>query len=170
MTTVALIRDALAAERGALEELQRRASLEWEDDREDLLAHPDAIELPADQIRDGLVRVAVGADARLLGFSVLLPAAGDGARELDGLFVEPHAWRRGVGRALVADCCERAQRQGALRIEVTANPRAEQFYERLGFRLGDVVATRFRPARRMHLELDRSAAAGSPASASPARR
>jgi GNAT superfamily N-acetyltransferase len=170
MTTVAVIRDALATERGALEELQRRASLEWEDDRADLLAHPDAIELPADQIRDGLVRVAVDADSRRLGFSVLLPAARDGARELDGLFVEPHAWRQGVGRALVADCSERALREGALRIDVTANPRAEEFYERVGFRRGEVVATRFRPARRMHLELDRSAPAGSRASASPARR
>ena len=49
---------ATPAERSALEELQRRASLIWEEDRDALLAHPDAIELPLEQITDGHTIVA----------------------------------------------------------------------------------------------------------------
>lgn len=49
---------AIAPERSALEDLQRRASLIWEEDREALLAHPDAIELPIEQITTGRTMVA----------------------------------------------------------------------------------------------------------------
>ena len=150
-----VIRDAVLGERLELEELQRRASLVWEDDREALLANPDAISLPAQQITDGLVRVAADDAGRRIGFSVLFDVR-DGGCELDGLFVEPNAWRSGIGRALVADCRERAVRRGAARIDVIANPRAEGFYERVGFVLGETVPTRFKPARRMHLVLEDS--------------
>jgi hypothetical protein len=49
---------AVPAERSTLEALQRRASLMWEDDREALLANPDATELPLEQITDGRTIVA----------------------------------------------------------------------------------------------------------------
>jgi hypothetical protein len=45
-------------ERQALEELQRRSSMDGPVYRAQLDAHPDAIELPASQIAAGLVRVA----------------------------------------------------------------------------------------------------------------
>jgi GNAT superfamily N-acetyltransferase len=90
---------AVPAERSALEELQRRASLMWEEDRAALLANPDAIELPLEQITGGRTVVAENA-GQLLGFSVVLPRD-DGDAELDGLFVEPTYWRHGLGRALV---------------------------------------------------------------------
>jgi GNAT superfamily N-acetyltransferase len=159
-----VVRDAVLDERMALEQLQRRASMVWEADREMLLAHPDAIELPADQIRAGRVRVASQTDGRSVGFSVLLPVS-EGACELDGLFVEPDVMGQGIGRLLIEDCVAWAAREGAERIEVTANPDAFGFYERLGFELGEVVPTRFRPARRMRLSVG-----GFRASASPDRR
>src|SRR5262245_37736424 len=95
----ATFRLALPAERRALEELQRRASLMWEEDRDALLANPDAIELPLEQITDGRTVVADNLGA-VLGFAVVLKRE-DGDAELDGLFVEPAQWRHGVGRALV---------------------------------------------------------------------
>ncbi|HEY7981721.1 MAG TPA: hypothetical protein VID19_09595 [Candidatus Eremiobacteraceae bacterium] len=60
-STVAVVRRAIPDERAALEALQRRASLVWEDYREALLAHPDAIALPIEQIESGrtsLIRAA----------------------------------------------------------------------------------------------------------------
>jgi GNAT superfamily N-acetyltransferase len=155
-----VVRDARRDERSALEQLQWRASLVWEADREMLLAHPDAIELPMHQILAGRVRVAVDDVGRRLGFSVLLGVS-DGACELDGLFVEPDTWGQGIGRLLVEDCAARAAFEGAARIDVVANPDALGFYERVGFVLGGVVPTRFRPGRRMSLSLG-SRAAGSP--------
>ena len=67
-----------------------------------LLANPDAIEIPADQISCGLVFVAeIG--SRVVGFASVLIRS-DGVIDLDGLFVEPAAHRRGEDRALVDRC------------------------------------------------------------------
>ena len=93
------IRFARVAERDALECLQRRSSMHEPMYRAQLAAHPDAIELPAEQIAAGLVRVAEQARV-LVGFSVLLQGCED-ACELDGLFVEPDRMRAGIGRRLV---------------------------------------------------------------------
>src|SRR5438270_13443889 len=106
------IRDAQGAEARTLEALQRRASDVWEEYREQLAAHPDAIELPPAFIADGWVRVAIDDDDLPIGFSVVIPAQG-AAHELDGLFVETAHMFRGVGRALVQDAAARACANGA---------------------------------------------------------
>src|SRR4051794_33616832 len=142
------IRGALPGERAQLEALQRRASLHNDGDREALLAHPDAIELPVEQIEAGYVRVVERAGA-LAGFSVLLPAD-NGACELDGLFVEPEAMRGGLGRALVDDAARAARKRGAASIAVVGNAHALQFYRRVGFEGAEEVATEFGVGYRMH--------------------
>ena len=96
-----IVRFATRNEQKPLEELQRRASLVWEEYREALLAHADAIELPIEHIESGCTYVAVR-DGQILGFSVTLPRA-DGNAELDGLFVEPSSWKQGIGRRLVEE-------------------------------------------------------------------
>ena len=146
-----LIRDAREAEQRSLTELQRRASLHWEAYREQLLSHPEVVELPLEQIADGLVRVAeLGGE--VVGFAVLFRLA-HGACELDGLFVEPERMGSGVGRALVEDAAQTARERGATRIEVVANPEAVGFYERVGFIGTADVPTRFGPAQRMTLSV-----------------
>jgi GNAT superfamily N-acetyltransferase len=147
-----IFRLALPAERGALEELQRRASLTSEEDREALLAHPDAIELPLEQITEGRTVVAES-DDELLGFAVVLRRE-DGDAELDGLFVEPSQWRRGLGRALVEQAERIAARDGATNLWVIANTRALDFYGACGFVKVGEAATRFRPAPRMRKVID----------------
>jgi GNAT superfamily N-acetyltransferase len=145
------VRDAEPRERAALEELQRRASLHNPGDRAALLAHPDAIRLPAWQFEHRLVRVAER-DGAIAGFAVLL-APEDGACELDGLFVEPERMRGGVGRLLVQDAERIARARGAAAIGVVANTHALAFYERLGFAGAEEVRTRFGNGLRMRLEL-----------------
>ena len=135
------IRRALPEEREALEELQRRASLANESDRPHLEAHPDAIDLPAEQLEQNDVFVAEQAGC-LAGFAVLI----DG--ELDGLFVEPELWGRGIGRALVAEAVHEARRKG-LSVGVIANPAALGFYQKCGFSIEGEAQTRFGPALRM---------------------
>jgi GNAT superfamily N-acetyltransferase len=152
VTARPVFRLAIPAERLALEELQRRASLMSEEDRDALLAHPDAVELPLEQITAGRTIVAENLD-ELLGFAVVLQRD-DGDAELDGLFVEPAQWRRGIGRALVAEAERLAARDGATSLWVVANTSALDFYGACGFVTVGEVATRFRPAPRMRKAID----------------
>lgn len=135
------IRRARIAERGSLEAIQWRASLNNSADREALLAHPDAIELPAQQIEDGLVFVAESSGASV-GFAAILSRP-DGDTELDALFVEPAVWRNGVGRALVERCASEARADGATELHVVGNPHARAFYAACGFREVGTTETRF---------------------------
>ena len=135
------IRLARSYERDELEDLQRRASLALPEYRALLEAHPDAIDLPAEQIESGDVLVAE-IDGRIAGFAALIGG------ELDGLFVEPALWREGIGAALVESAAHAARKRG-LSLTVTANPGARLFYERCGFSLEGEAQTRFGPALRM---------------------
>jgi GNAT superfamily N-acetyltransferase len=119
-----------------------------------LLAHPEAFDLPADQIAEGYVFVAERA-WQVLGFAVVLPTAetAGAAAELDGLFVEPGHWRAGIGRQLVAEAARRARAAGCTALDVTASPDAEPFYRRCGFVRTGVVQTRFDLAPRLRLAL-----------------
>lgn len=147
MPTELIVRVGRLGERKALESLQLRASLMWEEDREALLAHPDAIELPDDQLEAGWVRVGELA-GQMIGFSVVLPRP-DGDAELDGLFVEPERWGEGHGRRLLEAAAALALTFGAARLHVVANPRAEGFYRRCGFDVTGTAQTRFAVANTM---------------------
>ena len=135
------LRLARPEEREELEELQRRASLELDDYREQLLAHPDAIHLPPAQIANGQVIVAEFG-GEIAGFAAVVGG------ELDGLFVEPDLWGGGVGRALLNAAAHKARQKG-LSLTVIANPTARGFYESCGFSVEGEEQTRFGPGLRM---------------------
>jgi GNAT superfamily N-acetyltransferase len=136
-----VIRPALPSERSSLEALQWRASLANAGDRDSLLANPDAIALPVEQITDGHVLVA-HRDGVIVGFAAVLPRP-DGDAELDALFVEPGLWKQGVGRLLVEQCADVARRRASRLLHVVGNPHAEGFYVACGFRTTGAVGTRF---------------------------
>jgi GNAT superfamily N-acetyltransferase len=136
-----ILRLAYPDELEALEDLQRRASLELDEYREQLLANPDAIHLPPAQIANGQVIVAE-LEAEIAGFAAVVGG------ELDGLFVEPELWGRGVGRALVDAATHEARKRG-LTLKVVAQPGARRFYESCGFSIEGDEQTRFGPALRM---------------------
>ncbi|HEX6661023.1 MAG TPA: GNAT family N-acetyltransferase [Sphingomicrobium sp.] len=135
------IRLARPDERLDLEALQRRASLALPDYREQLEAHPEVMELPTEQIAEGQVVVAE-LEGRVAGFATVIGG------ELDGLFVEPDLWKRGIGAALIEAAAHEARMQG-LSLTVTANPTARGFYEKCGFTLEGERETMFGPALRM---------------------
>jgi GNAT superfamily N-acetyltransferase len=136
-----VIRLARPEEHQELEDLQRRASLALTEYRDQLEAHPDAVHLPPAQIANGQVWVAE-IDGRIAGFSAVVGG------ELDGLFVEPELWGRGIGRALADAAVHDARRRGYT-LWVIASPSARGFYERCGFSLEGEARTRFGPALRM---------------------
>jgi GNAT superfamily N-acetyltransferase len=147
--TAFLIRAAVPGDMATLRAVFRRSSLSNDGDRANLLAHPEVMELSDVAVREGRTRAAV-ADGRIVGFASWLSAAD--AIELDDLFVDPDWMGQGVGRALVHDVVAIARARGVRRIEVTANPHALAFYEKVGFVVERQVQTRFGPALRMLLE------------------
>ena len=110
-------------------------------DREALLANPDAIEVPSEQIESGGVLVAEVSGAAV-GFAAVVPRE-DGDVELDALFVAPELWGRGIGATLVDRCLSEARVMGALALHVVGNPHAEGFYRKCGFLCVGEAQTRF---------------------------
>lgn len=147
---IVTIRTAVLSDLEALSGVFRRASLSNEGDRDHLLAHPDSLVLSDRGIRQGRTRVAIEPDgAEIVGFASWLVK--DQVIELEDLFVEPEWMRQGVGRALVLDAMAMAKQQSFDRLEVTANPHAQAFYESAGFTADLVVETEFYPGQRMHV-------------------
>jgi len=142
-----LIRTAGINEKRALEQLQLRASLANDGDRDHILANPGIISIPEEQIRSGNVFLAER-DRSLLGFAAL-QQDGLGNLELDGMFVEPTLWRSGVGRRLVEHCVSQARHMGATELALIANPHALTFYRKCRFEERGSVTTLFGPAIRM---------------------
>ena len=138
-----LIRRAVPSEQKELEALQLRASLTNAGDRDALLAHPDAIEVPISQIAAGAVFVAER-NSVIVGFAALLLRP-DGNAELDALFVDPDVRRCGVGRALVDHCVQIVRAQGATALCVIGNPHAADFYNACDFNVVGTFQTRFGP-------------------------
>ena len=147
------IRNAIIQEKAALEALQLRASLTNEGDREALLSHPDAIDLPMEQIAAGDVFVLELGDC-VAGFAALASRL-DGNAELDALFVEPEMRRRGFGRLLVEHCAKTAVARSCRALHVIGNPHAEEFYLSCGFVRIGFSETRFGPALLMKMDLQR---------------
>jgi len=136
-----LIRPAAVSEQKELEDLQLRASLTNAGDRDALLTHPDAIELPIAQIAAGGVFVAEWRGT-IVGFAAVEPRA-DGESELDALFVDPSMRRRGIARSLVAHCAEVARTRESAFLYVVGNSHAREFYIACGFDVIGTSETRF---------------------------
>ncbi len=141
MTSNIIIRTATIADHKALEALQLRASLTNDGDRDALLANPDAIAIPLEQIEAGRVFVSE-LNGVTAGFSAIEPRV-DGETELDALFVEPDIRRHGVGRLMVEHCAEVARSQRSKALHVIGNPHAEDFYLACGFKQIGTIQTRF---------------------------
>ncbi|MFO0745798.1 MAG: GNAT family N-acetyltransferase [Myxococcota bacterium] len=148
------LRTATPADRPALDAVYRRASLHGEADRQALLAHPELFVL-GDGVADGRTRVAVDDAGVILGFATLAPpdATAPDALELEDLFVDPPAMRRGIARRLIDDAIVAARALGMKRIDVTGNAQARAFYEAVGFVQDGVAETAFGPAPRFRLAL-----------------
>jgi GNAT superfamily N-acetyltransferase len=143
-----VIRSAVVADLEVLRGVFRRASLSNEGDQELLLAHPASLVLSDEGVRDGRTRVAIEPGGAIVGFATWI-SCGE-AMEIEDLFVEPQIMRRGIGRALVLDIADIAKEQSFDRLEVTANPHAQTFYEDVGFTVDHLVETQFYPGQRMH--------------------
>ncbi len=142
MSSELIIRPARPDEIAALGALQLRSSLGWGERVEELRAMPEAAEVPLEHLPGSFVAEA---DGRIVGFATVLRTDADEA-ELEGLFVEPDLWGRGVGARLVAEAERRAAGLGVDAVRVVASRRAEGFYRACGFETVGGVMTKLEPA------------------------
>ena len=146
------VRVATLHDKSALESLQMRASLMWEEDREQLIAHPEVIFIPIEQFESGSVLLTeIGSS--IVGFTALAMRE-DGQAELDGLFVEPSLWRRGIASRLMGPTEALARSRGCRELHVIANSRAKGFYEHHGFKVVGRTQTLWRPADLMCKQIE----------------
>lgn len=146
-----LIRPAMLSDTACVARVFRASALSNDGNRENLLAHPEALEFSDLPIVEGRTRVAADADGDIVGFATYVIS--EDIFNLDDLFVNPGRMGNGVGSALVEDVIALAQEHGTTRIEVTADKHALGFYEKAGFVYDHNVYTRFGPAPRMHLDV-----------------
>ena len=125
--------------------------MDSDSDRDELLVHPELVEVPVEHLTDETSAV-VEIDGTPVGFATVLPRP-DGDAELDGLFVLPERQRLGLGRALVAETARLARSMGAGVLHVTANEDAREFYDAVGFIQTGTAPTALKPAPKMELRL-----------------
>jgi GNAT superfamily N-acetyltransferase len=145
------IRAARRQDRTELEALKIRSSLAWGDHVDELLALPEARQVPVDHLPFVIVADFAG---EIVGFATVLPCDGLEAA-LEDLFVAPELWRNGIGSALMAEVERRARLIGAHSLHVVAGDRARPFYEACGFEVVGTVMTKFAPASGMRKNLHR---------------
>ncbi|OCP32352.1 MULTISPECIES: GNAT family N-acetyltransferase [unclassified Ensifer] len=146
-----LIRQALAADHDRLEALQRAASLATGEHHQELLDNPDVFGIVVENIAHTLVAER---DGQVVGFCTVLPRSADVA-EVDAVFIDPGAWRQGIGRLLLIEAMRRAAGAGIKTLGVTSGGYAVSFYQALGFQLSGSEMTDFGPAARLIKELPR---------------
>lgn len=85
----------------------------------------------------------------------------DSIAELEHMWIHPNYMGAGVGRALFAHAKQRAQHFQVRALELSADPNAEGFYERMGARrIGEVRADmdgQLRVLPRMRIDVDQKA-------------
>ena len=95
--------------------------------------------IESDPHNELLVADVEGTVAGVLQLTYLpsLTYRGSWRAQIEGVRVDPALRGRGIGRALLAEACERARRRGCRLVQLTTDrqrPDAIAFYEELGFR------------------------------------
>ncbi|HEY8575728.1 MAG TPA: GNAT family N-acetyltransferase [Devosia sp.] len=137
--------------RAELDDLQQlnnvmcRASLAVETGEvlQQLLDKPEYLQLDPGLITSGQVILAE-CDGVPIGFASYL-VSGSAEAELDGMFVDPKYWRRGVGRLLFEAVEHHLVARQAAGIRVVAGVRAVEFYKSVGFLIAGEAKTALGP-------------------------
>ena len=131
----------------SLEKLAFRSKAAWGYDEAFMAASRAELAIPVEAVEQGRVFVAES-DDRLLGFFALDPLD-TGDVELTHLFVDPKAIGRGHGKQLWDQALVEAERLGARRLVVVADPKAEPFYVSQGAEWIEEVESPVLPGRRL---------------------
>jgi GNAT superfamily N-acetyltransferase len=131
------IRRAEPHEAEALSCLARSAKQGWGYAAEVVARWREDLQVSAEHIA-GLPCFVIDQEGRPAGFYCLAPGSRTWA--LQGLWVDPALWRRGLGGRLMLHACDIARQDGAVSLSIDADPNAEAFYLHCGARRTGVIA------------------------------
>lgn len=132
------IRKAVREEASKLTEIAHDAKRYWGYPESWILHWQKELTISPQLIAETDVYVAEGND-QLLGFYALSPA-GDQV-ELEHLWVRPEHIGTGVGKELFIHAMQRAAQQNFSQMNISADPNAASFYEKMGaIKTGDVTS------------------------------
>ncbi len=129
MATAMTIRRALPEEATALTQIALDAKRHWGYPEHWIKHWESDLTISSDFIRDNHVYVA-DEDGQIRGFYALC-VSGDKA-ELEHMWVTPARIGTGIGKELFLDAMDRAAALNVRDVELTADPNAAGFYERMG--------------------------------------
>ncbi|HVF87958.1 MAG TPA: GNAT family N-acetyltransferase [Pyrinomonadaceae bacterium] len=138
------IRRAVAIESATLTELALRSKAHWGYDTDFLEKCRAELTLSPPYITENHVFVVEESEC-VIGFYSL--KAVEDYVELDHLFVEPGALRRGYGKSLWQHAVETASRLGYSQIVIQSDPHAEAFYQAMGATRFALAASSISPER-----------------------
>lgn len=132
------IRPATTEEAAALTELAHDAKRHWGYPEHWIQHWQEDLTISPDFIGNNHVYVAEDAD-ELTGFYALIIK--DNKAELEHMWVAPKHIGKGVGKELFFNAMERASEMRVSALEISSDPNAEGFYQRLGAeRIGETVS------------------------------
>ena len=133
------IRQAKPEEQRELTRLSVRATIHAGHDEEFVDRTIPSLMITLPMISGQWVQVAEDSSRKVVGVVWVTPTALQGIAMLQGLYVDPPFWKRGIGRALFGAAVARANEFKAGAIVISAEPSAEGFYKRMGaIRIGEV--------------------------------
>jgi len=132
---------------GALTELTFRSKLHWGYTEDQIEGWKEDLTINSDYVDNNEVYKLL-VDEKLVGFYAFLPEM-DTKVELNFLFVAPEFIGKGFGKILITDFMDRLKNLNYNQVVLTADPNAEAFYKRVGFKviekLSSSIEGRFLP-------------------------
>ena len=139
------LRPGRAADAEPLTRLAMRSKAHWGYDAAFMAMCRAELTITEQRIAETTVLVAER-EGRTIGFGCL-SAKDDGSGEIADIFVEPAEIGRGAGQTVMQALFGRARTLGLKRLVVDADPHAQGFYEKLGFRFWRDVPSGSIPGR-----------------------
>lgn len=140
--SMAIIRKAVPSEAQLLSDLALKSKSVWGYDDEYLNNCREALNLEPTYIKDWPVFVAE-VDQEIIGFVALRNI--DGEDRLDHLWILPEHIRVGLGAKLFASAIESAKALGWNSFRLASEPRAEEFYVKMGMKNIGSIQSRIKP-------------------------
>lgn len=154
------IRRATPAEAETLTTIAHAAKRHWGYPEKWIQQWRDDLTLTREFIAGHEVYVAI-VESRIAGCCALVLTGS--LAEIEHMWIDPEQMGAGLGRALFEHVTERARQLGFNELELSADPNAEGFYQRMGAeRIGDVRSeidgqSRILPRMRVDVNRNRSA-------------